>query len=291
MQIVVHVGAHATDEERLIRCLISNRPVLEPMGIAVPPPGLYRRSLRDALRRKTMNPRFDFDREAFLDALQLPANTNRLIVSGQNLMGVADRIFEGDILYGLMRDRLPALPLLFEGDDIEVFMGLRNPATFIPAAFQYVTGPEEEDFLGDTNLYSMRWSSLIQDIQDSCPALKLTAWCNEDLPLVFGRIARTMAGIGTSPRLEGVYDILSDVLSGEGYSNLQSYMAAHPPLTDAHEQRVISAFADRFESESVEEEIDLPGWSEQLVDDLTTIYDDDFDRLRALSNLRFIGPF
>ena len=47
MRIVYHLGAHCTDDDRLIRCLLKNRAVLATQGIVVPPPNRYRTLLRD----------------------------------------------------------------------------------------------------------------------------------------------------------------------------------------------------------------------------------------------------
>ena len=42
MRIVYHLGAHCTDDERLMRCLLKNRDVLSAQGIVVPGPSKYR---------------------------------------------------------------------------------------------------------------------------------------------------------------------------------------------------------------------------------------------------------
>ena len=47
MRIVYHLGAHFTDEERLLKCLLKNREVLSAHGIVVPGPKRYRNLLRD----------------------------------------------------------------------------------------------------------------------------------------------------------------------------------------------------------------------------------------------------
>ena len=47
MRIVYHLGAHCTDDERLIRCLWKNRETLAVQGIVVPAPTRYRALLRD----------------------------------------------------------------------------------------------------------------------------------------------------------------------------------------------------------------------------------------------------
>ncbi len=47
MRIVYHLGAHCTDDERLVRCLLKNRGTLAEQGIVVPGPTRYRNLLRD----------------------------------------------------------------------------------------------------------------------------------------------------------------------------------------------------------------------------------------------------
>ena len=47
MRIVYHLGAHFTDEERLLKCLLKNREVLSQYGVVVPGPKRYRNLLRD----------------------------------------------------------------------------------------------------------------------------------------------------------------------------------------------------------------------------------------------------
>lgn len=37
MQIVFHAGAHNTDEDRIIKCLLKNRPDFSNLGVNVPP--------------------------------------------------------------------------------------------------------------------------------------------------------------------------------------------------------------------------------------------------------------
>ncbi len=41
MQIALHIGAHCTDEDRLLKCLLMNKEILSDVGTAVPGPGRY----------------------------------------------------------------------------------------------------------------------------------------------------------------------------------------------------------------------------------------------------------
>ena len=51
MRIVYHLGAHCTDEERLLRCLLRNRSTLADQGIEVPGPARYRNLLHETARQ------------------------------------------------------------------------------------------------------------------------------------------------------------------------------------------------------------------------------------------------
>ena len=54
MRIVFHLGAHCTDDERLIRCLLKNRGLLAAQGIIVPGPAHYRSLIRTLVRRDVL---------------------------------------------------------------------------------------------------------------------------------------------------------------------------------------------------------------------------------------------
>ena len=49
MQIVLHAGAHFTEDERLVRCLLRNKEDFSRRGVAVPGPSKYRTILRETL--------------------------------------------------------------------------------------------------------------------------------------------------------------------------------------------------------------------------------------------------
>ena len=49
MQLVLHAGAHFTEEDRLLRCLLNNKGDFSKRGVAVPGPGKYRSLLRDTI--------------------------------------------------------------------------------------------------------------------------------------------------------------------------------------------------------------------------------------------------
>ena len=66
MQVVFHLGAPCTDDDRLIKSLLKNREALAKDGVAVPTPALYREVIKDTLRA--------------LDGAPAPAEMSRTIL-------------------------------------------------------------------------------------------------------------------------------------------------------------------------------------------------------------------
>ena len=46
MHLAIHIGAHYTDEDQMVRCLLADASELLNLGIAVPSPARYRQQLR-----------------------------------------------------------------------------------------------------------------------------------------------------------------------------------------------------------------------------------------------------
>ena len=56
-------------------------------------------------------------------------------------------------------------------------------------------------------------------------------------------------------------------------------------------RRVIAAFLDKFAREDmIVEELDLPGWTDAMVNELTEIYDDDVFEISRIPGVNFIAP-
>lgn len=69
MQIMFHLGAHFTDEDRLLKCLLANRDLLATEGVAVPDPKSYRGLLRDYAVKLKGKPATPAQQEEILDQI------------------------------------------------------------------------------------------------------------------------------------------------------------------------------------------------------------------------------
>ena len=116
-------------------------------------------------------------------------------------------------------------------------------------------------------------------------------WCNEDTPLLWPQIIREVAGLELGEEIVGEFDLLNEIMSKEGMQRFAAYLKSHPEMTEIQKRRVISAFLDKFAlEEKIEEELTLAGWTEDLMDDMTDVYEDDMLDVQRIPGVTLIAP-
>ena len=291
MKVVLHAGAHVTDEGKLIECLLQNRDVLVEHGVEVPEPAVYQGLIRDTLHMALQTGLPDDTRDVLHDAILKADTPERLILSNQRFFGTPKMAAFGGVLYKTAETRLGFYQTMFAGDKIELFMGLCNPATFLPGVMNQTRFKSMENFLGDKSPFDIRWSDLIHRMRAAAPNVEITLWCNEDTPLIWGRILREMAGLKPNVPLKGEYSLMQQIMPKEGFKRFEAYLASKPRLTPGQKHQVAVAFLEKFALEdALTHEIDIPGWSHEMVDRLTEIYDEDMAEIARIPNVRLIMP-
>lgn len=290
MRIVYHLGAHCTDEERLLRCLVANQPRLAEEGIVVPDPALYRSLLRDTavtLKGTTTSPE---SQALVLTQILGGEPARRMILSWENFLAYPQWVLRGG-LYPQAGDRVRALADIFPDHETEVHLGIRNPATFLPALFQKQRNRSYEEFIEGTDPGALRWSEMIEGILSAAPGLPLTVWCDEDTPLIWPEVLVAVSGHAGAAGFEGADDLLASLMSATGLRRMRRFLSEHAPDSPERRRRVVSAFLDKFaQPERMEMDIELPDWTEELIDDLTRRYDEDVARIQALPGVTFLAP-
>lgn len=291
MQLVLHTGVHFTEEDRLIKCLLRNKDDFARRGVAVPGPGKYRSLVRETLNAMIKAPPGPGAREVLLDAILDESTVDRLILSDPNFFrGPATAMQEG-LLYPSAPVRMMRMASLFPSDEIEIFMAIRNPASFLPVLYDKAADKADGAFWGHRQPHDVRWSETIALLRETVPEATVTVWCNEDAPLIWAQIIREMAALEHGEKIIGGFDLLSTIMSDEGMKRFRAYLKEHPVMTEMQKRRVISAFLDKFAIEGeIEEELDMPGWTDTLVDELTEIYDEDVFALQRIPGVQMITP-
>lgn len=292
MHIVYHLGVHFTDEDRLLKCLLKNKGMLAKDGIIVPGPGKYRKLLRQTsfgLRGGSATPEMQAE---ILDAVLDGENVERLVFSAPMLLSNPGSMLRNGALYERAGERVAALRTMFPDTPSEFFIALRNPATLLPTVPGEIASPQEFlDTLTTCDPRGLRWSDTIARIRGENPDTPLTVWCNEDTPLIWPELLREISGHDPQMVLDGTDDFLASIMLPEGMDRMHAYLATHPPATEIQRRRIVAAFLDKFAiADEVEVELDLPGWDDALVDDLTEMYDEDVYQIEKMPGVNFIAP-
>ena len=78
------------------------------------------------------------------------------------------------------------------------------------------------------------------------PDAPFTIWCDEDTPLIWPEVLRSVAGHSAAIQLDGEDDLLERLMVPEGLSRMRDYLSANPPAGTTQRRRVVSAFLDKF---------------------------------------------
>ncbi|MEQ6247683.1 hypothetical protein ABMC89_02210 [Sulfitobacter sp. HNIBRBA3233] len=289
MKLVLHAGVHFTEEERLTKCLLRNADDFAAHGISVPGPSKYRGLLRDTLNAMVSAPPTEGARDVLVDAILDDGEAERVILSDPNFFRTPKTAMQEGMLYPAAPVRMMRLMHLFAQDEVEIFIGIRNPATLVPILHGKSDTPEPEKFWGGRGPRDVRWSETIALLREAVPEAPITIWCNEDTPLLWAHIIRQMAGLPDDRKIIGGFDLLSSIMSAEGMKRFRAYLKDHPVMTEHQKRRAIAAFLDKYALEGeVEEELDMAGWDDALVDELTEIYDADVETIAAIPGVRVL---
>lgn len=291
LQAVYHLGVHCTDDDRLLKCLLQNKDKLASDGIIVPNPKKYRDILREAMITLRGKPAPIEMQEQVLDAALDNDDADRIIFSNPAFLCAPARILQNGRLYSQADEKSQWLSQILPGAACEFHIGIRNPATLIPAVFNKCKVNDFADFLGGVDPFELLWSDVIARIRSANPDAAITVWCNEDTPLIWPEILREMSGHDPFLKLDGTDDFLATIMTKAGLKRLQDYLADNPPANEMQRRRVVAAFLDKFALEDeVEEELDLPGWTEELVEDMTEIYEEDLFAVERIEGVHVITP-
>ncbi len=292
MQILFHIGAHCTGHDTLVRSLLKNRDMLAHAGVAVPGPGRYRRTLGEVLVKLRGARATPETQELLLDTLLDDDDSHRLILSNESFLCMASRVLDGGRLYRKI-DKSAWLRNAFPGAQVEFAVSLRNLATFLPALYEKLGGEAAEDrnFLQGAKPDMLSWFNVIDDLRKANPGSKILIWCYEDAPILWPEIMRGLSTLPPETRLEGANDLARKVLTPEGSRAMRAYLNETRPETEMERREIVADFLAGFaEEDEMEQEITLPGWTEEIMDRLTEAYDRDVERIAELPNVRMMLP-
>jgi hypothetical protein len=290
MQIIYHIGAHHTDCDMLLRTLLRNVDLLAGAEVCVPGPSRYRKLIGEIVTTLRGAQADRIVQDTILDATLDIDDPDRLILSSDSFICVPERVLDGGKLYG-RAFKSTWLRNLFPGRDVAFALSIRNPATFLPALYapRRALGLSYAEFIAGTDPTSLRWSEMIARLRDTNPDCPVIVWCVEDTPLVWPEVLRAVTGVDADVHLEGEHDMLARVMQRAGMISLRDQIAADPLMSVQARRDLTLRLLEEFTAEDqVEEEVDMPGWTAEMVDEMSRAYDADLDVIRSIPGVALV---
>ncbi len=290
MQVILHAGAHGTEEDRLMKTILRNKEEFLARGTSVPGPAKYRSLLKDCMAAASTGAPSEDARDLLWDAILEEETADRVVLSNPHFFGSQRDALDGQRLYPEAEERIRCLKALFPHDDLHLFMAIRSPACFLPKLLENAGIGRRATVLEQTNPVELRWSALMARLRASAPDVPITLWCYEDSPLVWAQVLREIGNLDPESKVRGGLDLLTEIMSREGMRRLRQYLHEHPQMTEVYKRRVFAAFLDKYAlDEEIEEELDVPEWTAEYVDQIDAAYDADVSQLAQMPGVTLIG--
>jgi hypothetical protein len=292
LRVVFHLGAHQTDQDRLVRSLLKNRDVLARHRIAVPGPSRYRAVLRDVVNRLRGAPATPEAEELLIEAIVDSDPPETLFLSSENFICVPERALDEGKLYA-RAFKTAWLRQLFPRHKTAFAIALRDPSSLVPALFHARPNRELdfEDYMTGVEPLALRWSDVVGIIRAHNPGSEIIVWCNEDTPVVWGAVMQAVTGLSRDVPVDGLFDIANRIVTKEGAAAIAAHFGRAPHFDGTEVRRALSQLIeDHARPDELSEVIDLSGWDEELIARLSEAYDEDVARIAAMPGVRFIAP-
>lgn len=290
MHIAYHLGVHCTDDDRLVRTLHRNAARLSDEGIEVPDPDRYRSLIRDTAIQLNGAPASTELQTAVLDQIIEADDPGRLVLSWENFLAFPSWAVKGTF-YRTAGERMRAITRIFPEMQAEFFIGLRNPATWLPELFSRQRESDYYLFIQGTEPESLRWSDMIQQLRSYNPDVPITVWADEDTPLIWPEVLQAVADHSPDMMLDGSNDLLAALMTARGMNRLNGYLANRPPADVAQRRDIVSNHLQKFgRAEVLEFSFTLPGWTEEMVERMTESYETDLAWIATLPGVTVLQP-
>ncbi len=288
MEIVFHVGTDGSGMGEIVRALMRNRDELWRAGVEIPSPGRYRGVFGEAISALKGGTASQEMQEMLLDSVIDSDNAARVVLSQSGFLGQPKRAVTAIGLHPHAHLRLDALSNLFPDSQVEFFLALQHPARLVQELVNVYKGDYNEVMTGVDPL-GLRWAPMLRKAMEVMPARTIVTWAREDLPFVWPEVLRRMAGVPHSMPLQDEDTVLARLLPADHLARLKARIAGAGNLTISARRDMVEDALSAAEPAALEADITLPGWSQDLIDELSEIYAADLAEVAAISGVEFIS--
>lgn len=291
MQIVFNCGAHSTNCNRVMQTMQKNQTWLDSNRIEAIPPKRHSSLFGNAINSLNGGVATEEMEDLLLDSLLMSKDTQRAIMATPGLLGTPNQVIGKAGLYPTIGSRLAALANLFPSCDVEFFLAIRNPATLLSEVMEEVPIKDQNTFLSSCFYYQIRWNDTIRRLVKALQGQRLVIWCYEDLPLIWPEVMRNLISMPQDVGLQGNLIYMHDLLNKAGLEKLSEEMSARDQISIAARRALHSHLLQEYQVEdAIEQEIYLPGWTQEIVDEVSQKYYSDIAEIAVLPGVEFIMP-
>ena len=292
MEMAFHLGVHCTDGDRLLKTLLNNREWLLGKGTEIVTPQRHRGLFEEALMALNGGRATPEMEQIMLDAMLTAEAPRRVVLSTPTFMGAPGRVCgRNEGLYPQMGSRAAALASLFPQAQAEFFLAIRNPATLLSEVLPIFTGGGYDKLLQGNRPQDLRWRDAIRRLVRSVPGRRIVIWCHEDVPLIWPEIVRLAGKIPADAPLSGALVYMQEILGDSGLAMLQEALGGRDQLSVQQRREIYARIlADHAPRDAMEQEVALPGWTQDMVDEITDLYRSDVAEIAVLPGVEFVLP-
>jgi hypothetical protein len=235
-RIVLLAGAHKTASSHLQSSLMAEQAAIRAEGVALAPPRVHRRSFTPLLQqRKDGAPLRTVQDAAAALANDLAGTAATLVIMDENILGgtSSKMLLAGRRLYRWAPNRLAQLAALFPGHSIDIGLGIRDPADFLPSCWSETIrlgGYQDfRSYLGGVDPLRLSWADLLQRIAAEVPHARLFVWCYEDYAHIFDSVCTRVMGPNAARHALPLDRTIRPGLSAAAVAWLESLAAPQKP--------------------------------------------------------------
>lgn len=291
MQVVFHIGVHNTDSERVLKTLLNNREELLKIGTEPIPNSRHKGIFVDALMSLKGGAATPEMEQILLDAVIEEEDVQRIVFSMSGFMGASKIAVTARGFYSDIESRINGLMRLYPSAETEFFLAIRNPATLLNDILISNKNLSYHELMANANPLDLRWRDVAHRLARAAQGRRVVVWCFEDLPLIFPEVVRMIGNMPLEAQLRGGTQYVEELLTPGGRLKLKEAMKGYAQLSIRKRREIHGQVLNQYGMESIlEQSIHLPGWTQELVDEISDNYYSDVAEIAVLPGIEFILP-
>ncbi|WP_171100188.1 hypothetical protein [Ruegeria sp. HKCCD7255] len=291
VEVAILSSVAFTDEGRLFELARANTNLMAEHNCLYFGGRKYRTVFKPALDAPKARPVASETSALFQTQIPEGQEPRRVILTGGSFLGSLTSTIENGQFYPSAGERLSFISHVFDGQPIQLFIALRNPASVIAGVLAALPQQDRQQILSSTDLSCLSWLPMIEDIQELAPNIEITLWSDTHAPLIIGKVFRALAGLPEDAPLTNEFAFLSSLLADAGVRELDELLSQEDFYQSSATRDALAEIFERHaHAEAIEEVIDYPGWDDEVVAAFTELYEQDLAQLQTMPGIRFLTP-